>query len=141
MRFFLFDECPRKFPFTGIFVVFIFLKGLPMPTLMPTDDNNNPIPALRLKDGGSHSIAATATSARNTNAFGSDTQVISICPTVPVFVKCGVSTVTAATTDHYIPAGLYYDIAIGGDGQKQTTYIAVLRAESADGIVYISEKN
>ena len=112
-----------------------------MPTLMPTDDNNNPIPALRLKDGGSYAIAATATSARNATPFGPDTQVISICPTVAVFVKCGSSTVTATTADHYIPAGLYYDIAIGGDGQKQTPYIAVLRAEKTDGIVYISEKN
>ncbi len=112
-----------------------------MPTLMPTDDNNHPIPALRLKDSGAHSIAATATSARNAAAFGADTQVISICPTVAVFVKCGSSSVTATASDHYIPAGLYYDIAIGGDGQKQTTHIAVLRAEATDGIVYISEKN
>jgi len=112
-----------------------------MPTLMPTDDNNNPIPALRLKDGASHTIAATATSARNVTPFGTDTQVISICPTVAVFVRCGASTVTATTADHYIPAGLYYDIAIGGDGQKQTNYIAVLRADTTDGIVYISEKN
>lgn len=112
-----------------------------MPTLMPTDDNNHPIPALRLKDSGAHSIAATATSARNATAFGTDTQVISICPTVAVFVKCGPSSVTATASDHYIPAGLYYDIAIGGDGQKQTTHIAVLRAETSDGIVYISEKN
>ena len=107
---------------------------------MPTDDNNNPIPALRLKDGGSHAIAATAAAARNTNAFGSDTQVISICPTVAVFVKCGSSNVTATTADHYFPAGIYYDIAIGGDGQKQMTNISVLRADSTDGVVYISEK-
>lgn len=112
-----------------------------MPTLMPTDDNNNAIPALRLKDGGAHTIAATATSSRNTTAFGADTQIISICPTVSVFVRCGSSGVTATTNDHYIPAGLYYDIAIGGDGQKQTTYLAVLRAEPTDGFVYISEKN
>lgn len=112
-----------------------------MPTLMPTDENNNPIPALRLKDGGSYAIAATASSARNSTAFGADTQVISICPTVAVFIKCGSSTVTATTADHYIPAGLYYDIAIGGDGQKQNNYLAVIRAETTDGIVYISEKN
>ena len=112
-----------------------------MPTLMPTDDNNNPIPALRLKDGASHAIAATATTARNSTAFGTDTQVVSICATVPVFVRCGGATVTATTADHYFPAGLYYDIAVGGDGQKQTTHIAVLRAEATDGIVYISEKS
>jgi hypothetical protein len=110
-----------------------------MPTLMPTDDNNNPIPALRLTTA--HVISATATTARNATSFAADTQIISICPTVPVFVKCGSSTVTATTADHYFPAGFYYDIAIGGDGQKQTTHIAVLRAEATDGVVYISEKS
>jgi len=112
-----------------------------MPTLMPTDDNNNPIPALRLKDGGSHSIAATATTSRNSTAFSVETPVVSICSTVPVFVRCGGSTVTASNTDHYFPAGIYYDISISGEGHRQTTHIAVLRAEATDGIVYISEKN
>lgn len=112
-----------------------------MSTLMPTDDNNNPIPALRLKSGGAHSIAATATSARNATGFANDTQIVSVYATVPVFVKCGDSTVSATSADHYFPAGLYYDIAVGGDGQKQTTHVAVIRAESTDGTVYISEKN
>lgn len=112
-----------------------------MPTLMPIDDNNNPIPALRLKDGGAYTIAATATSARNATPFGSDTQIVSICATVPVFVKCGTSSVVATTSDHYFPAGFYYDIAIGGDGQKHTPYISVLRADNTDGFVYISEKS
>ena len=108
---------------------------------MPTDDNNHPIPALRLKDGAAHSIAATSVSARNPNAFGADTQIVSIYATVPVFVRFGSSTVTATTSDHYFPAGVYYDLAIGGDGQKQFSNVAVLRAETTDGIVYISEKS
>ena len=135
----LFDERPRRLILRGFLLLKLFLKGYFMPTLMPTDDNNNPIPALRLNTA--HAINATATSARNANAFAADTQIISICATVAVFVRCGSSTVTATTADHYFPAGFYYDIAIGGDGQKQTTHIAVLRAETTDGIVYISEKS
>ncbi len=40
-----------------------------MSTLLPTDDDNNPIPAMRLKPGGAQSIAATASSARNATGF------------------------------------------------------------------------
>jgi hypothetical protein len=112
-----------------------------MTTLMPTDDNNNPIPALRLRsNGGAHSIPATANSGRNSTAFDSETQVISVFSTVAIFMRFGDSAVTANVTDHYFPAGLYYDIAIGGDGQKQFSHLAVIRAEPADGVVYISEK-
>lgn len=112
-----------------------------MSTLLPTDDNNNPIPALRLKSpGGAHNIAATATSTKNTTAFANDTQVISVYATEPVFIKFGTSSVTANNTDHYFPAGVYYDMAIGGDGQAQATHLAVIRAENTDGVVYISEK-
>jgi hypothetical protein len=108
---------------------------------MPTDDNNNPIPALRLKDtGGAHSIAATTTSARNATAFATDTQIVSLYATVAVFLRFGSSTITATTTDHYFPAGVYYDVSIGGEGQKQYTNLAVIRADTTDGIVYISEK-
>lgn len=111
-----------------------------MPTLLPTDDNNNPIPALRLRDGGSHIVAVSSTSARNTNAFDAETQIVSLYASVAVYVKFGSGSVTATTADHYFPAGLYYDFAIGGDGQNQTTHVAVLRAETTDGFVYISEK-
>lgn len=111
-----------------------------MTTLMPTDDNNNPIPALKLKNGGAHIIAATATSTKNTTAFAADTQIVSVYATVPVFIKFGSGTVTATTSDHYFPSGFYYDFAIGGDGQHQETYLAVLRADATDGTVYISEK-
>jgi len=111
-----------------------------MPTLLPTDDNNNPIPALRLRDGAAHSIAATSTSARNVTAFSEGTQVVSLYATAPVFVRFGSGSVVATTSDHYFPAGVYYDFAIGGDGQVQATNIAVLRAETTDGTVYVSEK-
>lgn len=110
-----------------------------MPTLMPTDSNDNAIPALRLKPSGAHTIAATATSARNTAAFNAETKIVSLYATVPVYVNFGDQTVTATTSDHYFPAGLYYDIALGGDQSAQFTHIAVLRV-STSGTLYISEK-
>lgn len=109
-------------------------------TLQPLDLNNNPIPALRLKNGGAHSIAATATSARNTTAFPSSTKVVGFYATVPVYIKMGGAAVTASTSDHYFPEGIYYDFAIVGDGAAHYTHIAVLRADGTSGTVYISEK-
>jgi hypothetical protein len=108
-------------------------------TMLPVDSNNNPIPALRLRSGGAHSIAAGASSARNTTAFDAGTKVVSVYATVPVYIKMGGSGITAAATDHYFPAETYYDFAIAGDSGAQATHIAVLRV-SGDGTVYISEK-
>lgn len=110
-----------------------------MSTFLPQDSNENPIPALRLKSGGAHSISAGVSSTRNTAAFDTGTRIVSVFATVPVFVKFGDSSVTAANTDHYFPAGVYYDVAIGGDNTAHYTHLAVL-AEGSAGTVYVSEK-
>lgn len=113
-----------------------------MPTLLPTDDDNRAIPAMRLRAvGGAQSIAATATTTRNATAFAADTQVVSLYATVPVYVRFGSGSITATTSDHFFPDGLYYDFAIaGGDGKgPHFSNVAVL-AVSASGTVYISEK-
>ena len=110
-----------------------------MSTILPTDDNNNPIPALRLRDGGAQKITVTSTSARNTTAFDIGTQVISLYATVGVYIRFGGSAVTAATTDHYFPANTYYDIAIGGENSLHYGYVAVIR-DNTDGVLYVSEK-
>ena len=106
---------------------------------MPLDSNDNPIPALRLKDGGAHTISTSTSSARNATAFGDDVHVISVYATEDVYLKFGDSSVTAAGTDHFFPAGVYYDIAIGGDGAARYTHMAALRV-TTDGSVHISEK-
>ena len=56
-----------------------------------------------------------------------------------MYLKFGDSSVTAAGTDHFFPAGVYYDIAIGGDGAARYTHMAALRV-TTDGSVHISEK-
>ncbi len=112
-----------------------------MTTLLPKDNDNNPIPAMRLTPGGAHSVAATASSARNATAFNADTRVVSVYATGAVYLRFGNSLVTAASTDHYFPEGLYYDFAIGGGDRKGAhhTHLAVLAAGS-NCSVYISEK-
>lgn len=108
---------------------------------MPQDAWGNPIPALGLRaDGGAHSIAATSSTNRNATAFSSATKVISIYATVAVYIKFGAGNVTATNADHYFPAGIYYDFAINQDDDTQYTNLAVLRADTSDGTVYLSEK-
>jgi nicotinic acid phosphoribosyltransferase len=108
--------------------------------ILPLDNDSNPIPVLRLKTtGGAHAVAATATSARNATAFNANTRVVSVYATGAVYLRFGGSTVTAANTDHYFPAGVYYDFAIGGDKVGLLTNLAVLRVDT-DCTVYISEK-
>ncbi|MCM2342970.1 MAG: hypothetical protein NDJ24_00245 [Alphaproteobacteria bacterium] len=111
-----------------------------MPTLLPRDSENNIIPAVRLKDSAAHSINATTSSARNATAFATDTRIISLYATVPVRLKFGDASVTASASDHYFPAGVYYDVSIGGGKVGHYPYLAILREGSSDGVVYISEK-
>jgi len=112
-----------------------------MTTLLPKDADNNIIPALRLRDNGAHSINAGTTSTTNATAFDENTKVVSVYADVPVYLSFGDSSVTATSSDHYFPAGVYYDIALSGGGAKGAhhDYVAVIRAEE-DGTVYISEK-
>lgn len=111
-----------------------------MSTFLPQDANENPIPVMRLKDSGAHSISATTgASARNSMAFDAETRVISLYADVPIYVKFGASDVTASSSDHYFPSGLYYDFALGGDQSGHFTHVAV-KATTSNGGVYISEK-
>lgn len=111
-----------------------------MTTLLPRDSENNVIPAVRLKGQSAHAINATAASARNITAFADDTQIISVYATVPVRLRFGDDSVSAVATDHYFPAGVYYDFSIGGGKVNHYSHLAILREGSTDGVVYISEK-
>lgn len=110
-----------------------------MPTLLPIDSDNNTIPAMRLKSGAAHKITSSGTSTRNSTAFGAGTQVVSLYATQDVYIKFGDSTVTAANTDHFFPAGIYYDVAIGNARSGHAPHLAVLQVTTG-GTVYISEK-
>jgi len=110
-----------------------------MPTSMPNDINNHSIPVLRLRPGASQSVAVTSTSARTATPFNTETRVVSLYATTAMFVRFGDSTVTAAATDHYLPADTYMDVAVGAGRTQTFTSIAAVRSAS-DGTLYVSEK-
>lgn len=60
-----------------------------MTTFLPTDSDNHPIPALRLKDNNAHKISSGGASSRNITAFGEKTRVISIYATEDVYLRFG----------------------------------------------------
>jgi hypothetical protein len=111
-----------------------------MTTLLPRDDDNAPIPAMTLKAGGAHALAAGAASARTAQAFTAGTRVVSLFATEPVFVALGDSTVTASAADHFFPAGIYYDLSLGHAKGAMASHIAAIRAGAEDATLYISEK-
>ncbi len=110
-----------------------------MTTLLPRDSDNNIIMALGFKDSATHQISITGISNRNTTAFDSDTRVIGVYATGDVFISFGDNTITASTSDHYIPAETYMDIAIGGGKSQQYTHMAAVK-NTNDCTIYISEK-
>ncbi len=110
-----------------------------MTTILPIDANHIPLPALRLNSNKAHSISVNNTSQRNSTSFDSDTQIISVYATGPVYIRFGESDVVATSSDHFFPEGVYYDFSIGGNNTNHFTHLAVIRA-SYDCDVYISEK-
>ncbi len=111
-----------------------------MPTLMPRDADAQPIPALRLRPGGAQKIAAVTTgSTRTATPFADDTQVIGLYATGAVFVRTGGADVTATSADHYLPAGLYYDVSVGDARQGRHTHVAAIAADAACTL-HVSEK-
>ena len=109
-----------------------------MSTILPRDNDNHPIPVLRLKPGGAHTVAATATPAR-VGPFDPSTRVIGLYATGPVFLRSGDATVTAVASDHFFPEGFYYDLSLGHPLAGVHGYLSVLRADT-DCVLYISEK-
>lgn len=110
-----------------------------MSTQFPHDADGTSIPVLGLRPGGAQALSVTTTSTRNAIAFSATTRVIGVYASGPVFIRTGDSSVTATTTDHYLPAETMVDLSLGGDKRGRHTNIAAVRA-SVDCTLYISEK-
>lgn len=102
---------------------------------LPTDRNAHAIQALRpAVSGGAHSITTSGTTDTNGDAFADDTKIIGVVATEDAFIRLGTSTVEATTSDHFLPAGVYFYFNIDGN----VTHLAAIQSTSA-GVVYISE--
>lgn len=110
-------------------------------TRMPRDDNSQSIPVLRFREGGSQTVSLSDAAVRS-NALSSGTRVITVTCTVAAFFRTGGSDVTATTSDHHIPAGIPFDMALGSDMSDTDayhSYISIITS-GATGTAYISER-
>ena len=117
-------------------------------SMMPIDGRNEPMPVLyyRNTDGTANTFASTiSTTAVRLGPFSEGTRVLSMYANADVYFITGNSTVTAVTTSHFWPSGLYYDFNVfwGGsfneDGADQ--YISLITSDwSKDANVHISER-
>lgn len=110
-----------------------------MTTLLPRDDDETPIQALGLRPGGAHTLAVGAASTRTQTAFAASTCVISVYATAPVHIRLGDGAVTAAATDHFLPADTLVDLSLGGGKRPTHTHLAAIRT-GIDCTLYISER-
>ena len=83
--------------------------------------------------GVSQTVAVAASSARTTNAVGEFVRVAMIYSSTDAYYNLGDATVTATTSNTFIPAGAEHFIQIRG-GQR----VAFIR-DSADGTAKVSE--
>ena len=104
-----------------------------MSTLLPIDDNGNPIAILGFDYRGTQKVAVTATSTRNALPIASDIEVISIIATGACRFEVGDATVTAdSLTSPFLYPGQYVDIPLRA-GER---YVAFVR-DGADCDAYV----
>ncbi|MCW2247113.1 hypothetical protein M2352_002704 [Azospirillum fermentarium] len=108
-----------------------------MSTLMPRDDNDHAIPALRLKPGGAHTLPLDA--APQTAALDAATRVIGVYATAPARIRTGPAGTTAAAGDHYLPAGVYLYLSLGDGRKGRHTHLSALSAGTDAGTLHLSE--
>jgi hypothetical protein len=95
-----------------------------MSTLLPIDDNGNPIGILGFDYRGTQKLAVGATSSRNAQPIASDIDVVSIIATGPCRFEVGDSSVTAdAAASPFLFPGQYLDLPLHS-GERFIAFIA-----------------
>lgn len=105
----------------------------------PRDDANYPIPVLsyRYNSGQQISLGPSTLSTRISNSI----RVVSLYSTADCFFEvCDAAGSANTTTSHFLPSGIYLDVALGSDNNASLLhkYIAVI--SDNPGTLYISER-
>lgn len=100
----------------------------------PIDRNQFAIPVLRF--GSSQHIAVSTGAAARSSAITSGVQVILFCCDVACYVKLGNSSVTATSSDAYIPANFPIELSLGASDPLSTN-ISILG--TASGTAHFTE--
>ena len=105
----------------------------------PRDDANYPIPVLsyRYNSGQQLDLGPSTLSAR----ISPSVRVVSLYATADCFFEvCDTAGVANTANSHFLPAGVYLDVALGSDNNAALMhkYIAVVSDNS--GTLYLSER-
>lgn len=119
-----------------------------MSTLLPKDDNNSPIPALRFRNDAegaplAHERSGDATDVATVIEFDPETEVISIETAGKIKIAFGTDENVEADADsHGFMGGHYEFIPITNpvEGEQHFTHLSIYFVED-DGLVYVSERN
>ncbi|HMR29850.1 MAG TPA: hypothetical protein PKA13_23545 [Geminicoccaceae bacterium] len=104
-----------------------------MSTLLPIDDNGNPISILGFDYRGTRKLAVGSVSVRNATPIADDIEVVSLIATGFCRFEIGDATVTAdASTSPFLYPGQYVDIPL----RRGERYVAFI-AEGADCDAYV----
>ncbi|HET6468673.1 MAG TPA: hypothetical protein VFG43_09875 [Geminicoccaceae bacterium] len=104
-----------------------------MSTLLPVDDNGNPIAILGFDYRGTRKILVGAGSARNQEPIPADIEIVSLIATGACRFEVGDATVTAdAETSPFLYPGQYLDLPLRR-GERHVAFVA----EGADCEAYI----
>lgn len=111
-----------------------------MSTLLPTDDNRNPIPALRYRSGLAHAKTGTAGETKLVGPLDAATKMISLKPGCGVKVAFGGVDVAADNTSHgfFAGGGEVIPVVDPATGKQLYSHVSIYFVES--GTVYVSER-
>lgn len=117
-------------------------------SMLPIDGRNEPMPVLYYRNinGTANTFASTiSTTAVRLGPFSDGTRVLSMYANADVYFLTGNSTITAVTTSHFWPSGLYYDFNVFWGGSFNESggdhYISLITSDaSKDANVHISER-
>jgi hypothetical protein len=104
-----------------------------MSTLLPIDDNGNPIPILGFDYRGTKKLSVGAASTRNTQPIASDIEVVTLIATGRCRFEVGDATVTAdAASSPFLFPGQYVDLPLR-PGERYIAFVA--EGDSCDAYI------
>lgn len=105
----------------------------------PRDDANYPIPVLsyRFNSGQQLELGASVLSNRISTAV----RVVSLYSTGDCFFEiCDEGGIANTSNSHFLPAGIYLDVALGSDNNAALMHKYIAVASDNSGTLYISER-
>lgn len=105
----------------------------------PRDDANYPIPVLSYKFNSGQQLELGASTL--SNRIAPSVRVVSLYSTGDCFFEvCDDTGIANTITSHFLPAGVYLDVALGSDNNAALVHKYIAVVSDTSGTLYISER-